>query len=937
MADVELRITADARDASKEIGNFRKEFQEMARAVERPLRQIDALKQTQESAKGASTAYFEARRRVEELKRAIAQAGQPVRELDRAYVQAQRALAVATREFERQKTRVREQRVELQAAGVDTRNLATEQQRLQVELARRMSAGREDAARQAALDKLGVTRVRELRTQLVALRADYDRLTNGARLSATERIVLEQRYRQQLAATRAELAAMASQQAASSPGGEGGALGMYGRVAGVAAGAFSAVQAVRGWTSVTDRIGEMNDRLRNATQNQEELNLATARLREISDRTYTDLANNADLFIGSLAPLREIGFELGDVLDLTEALGLGLVASATKGDQARAVIDQFNKAMQVGVLRGDAFNSVIQQAPELANALAAGLGVTRQELIGLAEAGQLTSDRVIPALISQLPELGKKVDDMRVTVGDGVLRFRGALDRTIVSIDNFLGFSEKLAKGFSDLAGSLNELNDGNYAEGLQQLIEVLAGNVGLGQIAKWAGAIDQLKGIYTSLVGSSEEVIDSQKNLQLQLSLSDNAEVDRNIRRLAEEQRALAEQKGLKFDELESLRGWAAAMGTTYEEFIAREEERNKLREAGERGHKKRMNDARASGLQDLQRDIDAQQALLEKANGRLKQSRDKELAVEKEFNQLIADIRGGGRSGAGTFADVQQAKINARRASQAGDYDTAIAEARRAGEILKQLQASGENDYGFAGIAQELAAIAAEASRLERVDVESEVKGIEDQMQLLLRQAEALKVISVDVEWNEASAEQIKARMMKLAADLAKVMIIQPTILAPDGKPIQAADPSPASNGFSAGGWTGPGTKYQPAGVVHADEHVQPKEVVNEPGALPFLERIRRHGFRNTLSELRAQLAAGQRGYAAGGLVTGGFVAPSRPMPSVPPLAPELQQQLDGAVGPTTRLEIVSGGTRLEVNVPPSQSENLKLLRLQFGRTHR
>lgn len=912
-ADVQLRLIADVDQAIKGVGAFRKQYGELVQEVAKPLKQINAFRDLENGLQGTQRSIIAARDRVRDLGNELARAAEPSRDLSASYKVAVGELRRLERAEESARQSLVRRRRELQAAGYDTQALAAEQRRLSGELEKRMAAGREDAARQAALDRLGVSRVRELRAQLVSLRGDYDRLTSGARLSATERIALEQRYRQQLAATRAELAALTSQQAARAPGGEGGALGLYGRAAGVAAGAFTAVQALRGWTSVTDRIGEMNDRLRNATRSQEELNLATERLREISDRTYTDLANNADLFIGSLAPLREIGFELDDVLNLTEALGLGLVASATKGDQARAVIDQFNKAMQVGVLRGDAFNSVIQQAPELANALAEGLGVTRQELIGLAEAGELTSQRVIPALISQLPELGKKVDDMRVTVGDGVLRFRGALERTIVTIDDFVGFSEKLAKAFSDLAASLNQLNDGNYAEGFQELLEVLAGNTGLGQIAKWAGFIDQLKGAYKSLVGSADEVIDSQEKLQLQLSLSDNAELDRNIRRLAEEQRALAAQKGIKFDELESLRGWASAMGTTYEEFIAREQERNKLREAGERGHKQRMSDARASALQDLQRDINAQQALLEKANSRLKQARDSELAVEKEFNQLIADIRGGGRAGSGNFADAQQAKINARRASQAGDYQTAIAEARRAGEILKQLQASGENDYGFAGIAQELAAIATQASRLDRENVEGQVKAVEDQMQLLLRQAEALKVVSIDVEWNEASAEQIKAKMQQLAAELAKVMIIQPTILAPDGKPLPVSDAVP-NQGFAKGGYTGPGGRLEPAGVVHRGEVVWSQLDVARAGGVAVVEAMRR----------------GLRGYDMGGIV-----AP-RAMPSIPSLAPALQQQLSDQASPGESWTLnFPGGESVTTIVPASQQPSMRRLRLKFGGT--
>jgi hypothetical protein len=69
---------------------------------------------------------------------------------------------------------------------------------------------------------------------------------------------------------------------------------------------------------------------------------------------------------------------------------------------------------------------------------------------------------------------------------------------------------------------------------------------------------------------------------------------------------------------------------------------------------------------------------------------------------------------------------------------------------------------------------------------------------------------------------------------------------------------------NGFARGGWTGPGTKYQPAGFVHAEEHVQPMERVREPGALSFFERIRREGFTRTMRALRIP------GYEKGGLVS-------------------------------------------------------------------
>ena len=68
--------------------------------------------------------------------------------------------------------------------------------------------------------------------------------------------------------------------------------------------------------------------------------------------------------------------------------------------------------------------------------------------------------------------------------------------------------------------------------------------------------------------------------------------------------------------------------------------------------------------------------------------------------------------------------------------------------------------------------------------------------------------------------------------------------------------------AGGFADGGWTGPGGKYKPAGIVHAEEFVHRREVVRQPGALPFLWDFNRRGM--------AALHDWRAGYAEGGLVT-------------------------------------------------------------------
>jgi lambda family phage tail tape measure protein len=48
-----------------------------------------------------------------------------------------------------------------------------------------------------------------------------------------------------------------------------------------------------------------------------------------------------------------------------------------------------------------------------------------------------------------------------------------------------------------------------------------------------------------------------------------------------------------------------------------------------------------------------------------------------------------------------------------------------------------------------------------------------------------------------------------------------------------------------FDSGGWTGPGGKMEPKGIVHGDEVVIRKEVVNQPGMKDYLVNLNKRGY--------------------------------------------------------------------------------------------
>jgi len=73
-------------------------------------------------------------------------------------------------------------------------------------------------------------------------------------------------------------------------------------------------------------------------------------------------------------------------------------------------------------------------------------------------------------------------------------------------------------------------------------------------------------------------------------------------------------------------------------------------------------------------------------------------------------------------------------------------------------------------------------------------------------------------------------------------------------------------AAQSFATGGYTGYGSKYEPAGTVHRGEYVLPQEAVNNPAFAPLLnvtEQARRAGTVGNLSESAIAQAYGRTGF--------------------------------------------------------------------------
>src|SRR5690606_41114887 len=86
----------------------------------------------------------------------------------------------------------------------------------------------------------------------------------------------------------------------------------------------------------------------------------------------------------------------------------------------------WSKAMALGKLSGDNLNTIIQSGGRLAEALAASMGVSTNQLRKLGREGKITTSAMY-GVTSQLAKLREEADSMPATVGDAVQLLKDAM------------------------------------------------------------------------------------------------------------------------------------------------------------------------------------------------------------------------------------------------------------------------------------------------------------------------------------------------------------------------------------------------------------------------------------------------------------------------------------------------------------------------------
>lgn len=224
-------------------------------------------------------------------------------------------------------------------------------------------------------------------------------------------------------------------------------------IAGIGFGTAALIRYVDAWSDMRSNIGAATGDMDGAADRMK-------RLVDIANASYSPLQQTAQVYARNVATFRDLGRSASDAADFTEAVNNALVTTATRGQNAEVVINSLSRALAIGRLDADAFDTIVSRSPRVLKAMADEMGVTTSQLRAFASQGKVTGAVISESLINSLESLRKEAELMPATIGDGFTRINNNITEFIGKLDQASGASSAIAGVLLDFADGIRTTGD---------------------------------------------------------------------------------------------------------------------------------------------------------------------------------------------------------------------------------------------------------------------------------------------------------------------------------------------------------------------------------------------------------------------------------------------------------------------------------------------
>ncbi|MDH2587009.1 tape measure protein, partial [Acinetobacter baumannii] len=233
------------------------------------------------------------------------------------------------------------------------------------------------------------------------------------------------------------------------------------------AGHMAGLVTVGAAISKMDTYTGLQNRLKLVTNNQAELNKATEDTFQIAQKTYSAWDSVLQVYQRFSDNAKTLNLTMDDTARLTETVSKAVAISGASAEAADAALVQFGQALASGTLRGEELNSVMEQTPALAKAIAQGMGITVGELRSVAAEGKITSQEIVKALRNVESDVDALFAKTDITIGQSLTLLNNEITKFVGEAGKGSGAAQVLAGSVQTLASNLDLIADGALVVGI--------------------------------------------------------------------------------------------------------------------------------------------------------------------------------------------------------------------------------------------------------------------------------------------------------------------------------------------------------------------------------------------------------------------------------------------------------------------------------------
>ncbi|EKK5433686.1 tape measure protein [Enterobacter hormaechei] len=214
----------------------------------------------------------------------------------------------------------------------------------------------------------------------------------------------------------------------------------------------------RAFLVAADNMSQLNARIERLTGSAATASQTMQNLMRISSATGGSLQDTAKLWETLSTALRDTGATNGQVIQLTETLQkIGRIGGSSAEEMANA-LRQFGQSISSGTVRAEEFNSILEQMPELARQIAAGMGVSIGELRQLMLDGKLTAEDALNAIQKQTGSVNAEFEKLPRTLSQANTALTNSFLSMIDSVNRATGASTGLVAVIDSMTAALDRL-----------------------------------------------------------------------------------------------------------------------------------------------------------------------------------------------------------------------------------------------------------------------------------------------------------------------------------------------------------------------------------------------------------------------------------------------------------------------------------------------